>query len=102
MRLGGALLVFVIGKWISQVLAKLVERALQKAETDATLTRFLKNLTYFGLLILVIIAALGTLGVNTTSFSAVIGAVRSGCRPCIPEEPLKLQLSNSYPPSKTL
>ena len=74
-RLGGALLVFIIGKWISQVLAKLVERALQKAETDATLTRFLKNLTYFGLLILVIIAALGTLGVNTTSFAAVIGAV---------------------------
>ncbi len=74
-RIGGALLVFVIGRWVAQIIARLVEKALQKTETDETLTRFLKSLTYFGILILVIIAALGTLGVNTTSFAAVIGAI---------------------------
>ena len=74
-KIAGALLVFIIGRWIARAISRLVERALQKSQTDETLTQFLKSLTYFGLLILVIIAALGTLGVNTTSFAAVIGAI---------------------------
>ncbi len=74
-KIGRALLVFIIGRWAAQIIARLVEKALQKTETDETLSRFSKSLTYFGILILVIIAVLGTLGVNTTSFAAVIGAV---------------------------
>jgi len=47
---------------------------LERSNTDQTLVKFLGDLVYFGLLVLVIIAALGTLGVNTTSFAAIIGA----------------------------
>ena len=70
----GAIAIFIIGKWISRLLTKLLKKALEKSGTDITLIKFLGDLTYFGLLVLVIIAALGTLGVNTTSFAAVIAA----------------------------
>jgi len=74
-KLLGAIAVFVIGKWISKKLSRLLTGALEKSGTDETLTRFLGNALYILLLILVIIAALGTLGINTTSFAAIIGAI---------------------------
>ena len=70
----GAIAIFIIGKWISKLLTNLLKKALEKSGTDVTLIKFLGDLTYFGLLVLVIIAALGTLGVNTTSFAAIIAA----------------------------
>jgi small conductance mechanosensitive channel len=71
----GALAVFIIGKWAAKKISQLLTKALEKGGTDETLTRFLSNAAYFLLLILVIIAALGTLGINTTSFAAIVGAV---------------------------
>jgi small conductance mechanosensitive channel len=47
---------------------------MQKAETDPTLIGFVGNIAYFGLLTMVVIAAVGQLGVQTTSFIAVLGA----------------------------
>ncbi len=70
----GALAVFIIGKYLAQIFTKFLRKALEKTKTDVTLIKFLGDLTYFGLLILVIIAALGTLGINTTSFTAIIAA----------------------------
>jgi len=45
-----------------------------RARVDAILTSFLTNMTYMVLMVLVVISALGQLGVNTTSFAAIIGA----------------------------
>ncbi len=73
-KIVGAIAVFLIGKYLAQIFTKLLKKALEKTKTDVTLVKFLGNLTYFGLLILVIITALGTLGVNTTSFAAIIAA----------------------------
>ena len=70
----GAIAIFIIGKWAAKMLTNLFRKALEKSNTDPTLIKFLGDLIYFGLLVLVIIAALGTLGVNTTSFAAIIGA----------------------------
>ena len=70
----GAIAVFIIGKWLAKILTNLLRKGLEKSNTDVTLIKFLGDLTYFGLLILVIIAALGTLGVDTTSFAAIIAA----------------------------
>lgn len=70
----GAVAIYIIGKWIAQVLTKLFRKMLERSNTDITLVKFLGDLVYFGLIVLVIIAALGTLGVNTTSFAAIIGA----------------------------
>jgi small conductance mechanosensitive channel len=69
-----AALIFIIGRWIAKVLAGLAERLLKKANVDPTLTRFLERLVYIALLVFVIIAAVGRLGVQTGSFIAVVGA----------------------------
>ena len=47
---------------------------LARSKVDDTLISFLANITYMGLMVLVVIAAIGKLGVNTTSFAAVIAA----------------------------
>jgi small conductance mechanosensitive channel len=69
-----AIAVFIIGRWLAGRLTSLLERGLQRAGTDPTLVGFFRNIAYFGLLIMVVIAAVGQLGVQTTAFIAVLGA----------------------------
>jgi small conductance mechanosensitive channel len=70
----GALAVLVIGWWVSKVITSFIRKGMARAEVDATLVGFVCNLTYMGLMVMVVISALGQLGVNTTSFAAVIAA----------------------------
>ncbi len=70
----GALLIFIIGKWLSRRIANLFAKLMTKNNVDQAVVGFLTNLTYYVLLVVVIIAALGKLGVNTTSFLAIVGA----------------------------
>jgi small conductance mechanosensitive channel len=74
LQIVAAIAVFLVGRWIARRIASLLERGLQRAGTDPTLVGFFRNIAYFGLLIMVIIAAVGQLGVQTTSFIAVLGA----------------------------
>ncbi len=69
-----ALAILLIGKWVARFVTSVAVRAARKAGTDATLLSFLSNLIYMLLLTAVFIAALGQLGVNTTSLSAVLAA----------------------------
>lgn len=70
-----ALLIFFIGKWISKSLVHLMGRALRRVGgVDETLVKFLENIAYYSLLAVVVIAALNKLGVETTSFLAILGA----------------------------
>jgi small conductance mechanosensitive channel len=70
----GAVLIFIVGKWLSRRIANILAKILAKNNVDQTLVNFLANLTYYTLLILVIVAAAGRLGINTTSFLTIIGA----------------------------
>jgi len=74
MSLLAALLIFVIGKWLARIVSNVLAKMLTKAKVEATLVTFIKNLSYTALLVFVIIAALSKLGVETTSFVAVLGA----------------------------
>lgn len=74
LRLVGAIAIYVFGRWASQVAAQVLERSMHRAHIDATLATFLKNVASFALLIFVIIAALGQIGIQTTSIVALIGA----------------------------
>jgi small conductance mechanosensitive channel len=74
LKLVTALIIFIIGRWVARWLAGLVEKGMSKAGTDSTLTGFLRNIVYIGLLTFVILAAIAQLGVQTTSFIAVLGA----------------------------
>ena len=69
-----ALVIFIVGRWIARKLASLLKRILEKNGIDVTLTGFLENITYYALLVLVVIAAAGQLGINTTSFLTIVGA----------------------------
>lgn len=69
-----AILIFIIGKWLAALLARLIERVMVKSNVDKTLAFFVRNIIYVGLLVFVVIAALSKVGVQTTSFIAVIGA----------------------------
>ena len=70
----GALLTFLIGRWLAKFGTALLRRILNARHIDVTLTGFLCNLAYFAALTLVIIATVSKLGVETTSFVAILGA----------------------------
>lgn len=69
-----AILIWVVGKWISKRVTKLVRRLMERAELDPTLVSFLGNIVYGILLAAVALAALDTLGIPVTSLVAVVGA----------------------------
>ncbi len=69
-----AILIFIVGKWIAGFLKNLTAKAMTKGKVDPTLVSFLGHMIYIALLTFVILAALGQLGIQTTSFIAVIGA----------------------------
>ena len=70
-----ALLIFVIGKWIVNKIVGLLGKVLRKIKgMDETLIKFLENIVYYALMIVVLLTSLGKLGVETTSFLAILGA----------------------------
>jgi len=73
-RIIGAVAILVLGRWFAAVLTNFVIRLMKRSGADPTLSGFVRNLTKVTLLAFVFIAALGALGVDTTSMIAVIGA----------------------------
>lgn len=73
LNLLAAVAIFLIGRWMVMHVVKLMKAALIRTKVDMTLVSFLGNVANIGLLILVIIAALGKLGVPTTSVTALVG-----------------------------
>jgi small conductance mechanosensitive channel len=74
LKLLAAILIFIIGKWISRKISDLIGKLFEKNKIDTTLVGFLENIIYYTLLIVVLIAAAGQLGINTTSFLTIVGA----------------------------
>jgi small conductance mechanosensitive channel len=74
LKLLAAILIYLIGKWIARLLTNTLKKIMGKSKVDPSLTQFIGNLVYAILLIFVILAAIGKLGVQTTSFIAIIGA----------------------------
>lgn len=75
LRILGAILIFYIGKKVAKWLSGITIKAMQKSQMDETLCKFFSNVIYGALLAVVILAALANLGVETTSFVAMFGAV---------------------------
>jgi len=74
MKIVAAVLIFIIGKWIARRVTNLFIKLLEKNHVDITLTRFLESIVYYTMLVGVLIAAAGQLGINTASFLAIVGA----------------------------
>lgn len=69
-----ALVIFIAGKWLAKLIANALERSMEYKKVDPTVSRFTRAIVYYILMVMVIIAALGQLGVQTASFVAVIAA----------------------------
>ena len=70
----GAIAIWIIGSWVIKMLMKGVKKLMNKQGLDQSLQKFLTNLISWILKILLIIAILGQLGVETTSFAAILAA----------------------------
>ncbi|KPK11901.1 MAG: hypothetical protein AMJ56_05425 [Anaerolineae bacterium SG8_19] len=73
-RIVVAIAIVFVGRLISKWLTRAAKRAMDRAKTDQMLISFLGNITYYALLLIVIVIALGVLGFPTTSIIAVLGA----------------------------
>lgn len=74
MKLLLALVIFIVGRWVSKMITRAFRRAIHRPEIDDTLEDFLGNILHAILMVAVILAAVDTLGVNITSLLAVVGA----------------------------
>jgi len=74
LKIIGALIIFIVGKWIAKRLRGVVVKLMHKSNVDGTLVSFVQSIVYIMLMIVVILAALNALGVNTTSFAAILAA----------------------------
>ena len=70
----GSLAIFFIGKWLVKIIVAIVTKMISKSSLDETLSKFLLKVTSGILLVIVVLAALNNLGINTTSFVAMFGA----------------------------
>ena len=70
----GAIVIWIVGSWIIKTIMKAAKKIMGKQGLDESLQKFLTNLISWILKILLIIAILGKLGVETTSFAAILAA----------------------------
>jgi len=74
-RLGGAILLLAIGLLVAGWAGSAIRRGLQRTErVDRTTIPVAAAVVRYGIIILVVVAALGQAGVQTTSLLAVLGA----------------------------
>ena len=69
-----AIAIYIIGSWIIKKLMRVIKTVMSKKSYDESLQKFLVNLVGWALKIFLIITVVGTLGVETTSFAALIAA----------------------------
>jgi small conductance mechanosensitive channel len=73
-KLAGALLVLLIGLWVINRIGKLNARLMEKKHMDVSLRPFLLSLINVLLKVVLFITVAGMVGIQTTSFIALIGA----------------------------
>jgi small conductance mechanosensitive channel len=70
----GAIIIWIIGSWIIKKIMKGLSKVMAKKNYDESLQKFLLNLLGWVFKIILILTILGTLGVETTSFAAILAA----------------------------
>lgn len=69
-----AIAILIIGRIVAGLIKSLIAKMMKRAGVEETLVKFSASLAYVGLMAFVIVAALGRLGIQTTSFIAILGA----------------------------
>ena len=74
LKIVGAIAVFIVGRWLVKKITRIVEQSLIKKGIDLTIIPTVVGVIRFGLMMVVIIAIIGLLGIESTGFVAVLGA----------------------------
>ncbi len=69
-----ALVVFIVGGMLAKWATAMARRGFRRANVETTLRRFLCKIIYYALMVVVLIAAAGELGIQTSSFLTIVGA----------------------------
>lgn len=78
MQIVGAIFILLVGLWVAKKLAEVIANLMTRHNVDITLTNFVSNVVKVLLIIMVIIIALGKIGISVTPFVAAIGAASLG------------------------
>jgi small conductance mechanosensitive channel len=70
----GAIIFYLIGRWLISFAIRLVSGALERQKVDPTLLRYIGTVISVTLNIILVVAILGYFGVETTSFAAILAA----------------------------
>lgn len=71
----GALIIFLVAWILAKWVRRSVLAALLKAKVDTLLAKFFANIARWAVITFAVVSCLGTLGIETTSLAAVIGAM---------------------------
>ena len=69
-----ALAIYYVGKWVTRWIIRILDRSFERRNVDLSLRNFLRSMIKVVMTILVILAAIQTLGVNTSSFLAIFAS----------------------------
>ena len=74
LKLALAIAIFFVGRWISKAILHGLDRVMERSKLDVSLRKFLGDVAYALMFVVVVIAALDTIGLKTTAIVAVLGA----------------------------
>lgn len=69
-----AFIIYLVGKFVTKWIIRIMNHAFERRKVDASLRTFLRSMVSAVMMILVILAAIQTLGINTTSFVAIFAS----------------------------
>ncbi|MFK7885219.1 MAG: mechanosensitive ion channel family protein [Gammaproteobacteria bacterium] len=73
-KVAAALVVLIIGRLVAKFIGRVTRKMVERVGGDPILVNFLGNLVSTALIVMVVLAALAQLGIQTTSFIAMLGA----------------------------
>ena len=73
-RLLIAAAIFFLGRWVSKAVLVALDRIMERSRVDVSLRKFLGDVAYAVLFVVVVVASLDTIGIKTTAVVAVLGA----------------------------
>ncbi len=74
LKVVAALLIYFVGAWVIRYIKRLMNRMFERRKTERTLATFISSLVSILLTVMLILATIGTLGVDTSSFAALLTA----------------------------
>jgi len=74
-KLLGAIIVLIIGLWVAKMITKSIGKILVNRDISPSLVPFIKRFTGILLKVLIVISVMGMIGIEMTSFIAILGAI---------------------------